>query len=150
MIDARLADAEARSPNSTEVWRVVEDDPAPAATPPSEAASIAAAGDADVSSVPPAGDTDKAEAAPSLSSLNDWQLVDVDAEPAPVAASERKKNPEPVLPASLAGLELEPMDVAAPVVHTEPVERWLHKSEPRKPATNSEHTDEAESVGDKA
>lgn len=142
MIDARLADAEARA-DSTEVWRLVESgdaadsvtaapaEPAAAATPSTgEPDAAARAGDADV--------------LPSLPSLDDWQLVDTDAAPAPVPAPARDKASESkvaefALSEALAGLELVPMDtVSVAQVHTDPIERWLHESEPRTPKAETE------------
>jgi two-component system chemotaxis response regulator CheB/chemosensory pili system protein ChpB (putative protein-glutamate methylesterase) len=143
MIDARLADTDSRSaPDSPEVWRVVENGPAstPDAGPPAgtAAAPVEAADSSDEPSL-------------SLPSLDDWQLVDTDAAPAPAPRREQQKNSELALAESLAGLslELEPMETVATVVHAEPIERWLHESEPRKTA-NAHGDAEAESVGGKA
>ncbi|MGH8215430.1 MAG: hypothetical protein ACREPZ_07045 [Rhodanobacteraceae bacterium] len=156
MIDARLSDAQSRSPSdSPEVWRVVEGGTASPATPTAGAESesgVAVAGHASAAPVAAAGGSaEEPEASPlSLLSLDDWQLVDTDDAPAPAPQREHKKNPEPELPASLAALQLEPMETASAVVHTEPIERWLHESEPRKSAARAENAEEAESVGDKA
>ena len=140
MIDARLADAESRpASDSQEVWRVVEGGSAP---PVAEAETEPGAALAAARSAP------EEESPLSLLSLDDWQLVDPDAAPAPAPKREQQKNPEPVLSESLAGLALEPIETVTTVVHTEPIERWLHASEPRKATARSDA--EAESVGDKA
>jgi two-component system chemotaxis response regulator CheB/chemosensory pili system protein ChpB (putative protein-glutamate methylesterase) len=146
MIDARLADANSRlPPDSPEVWRVVEGGPVTAAAPVAGAESTSRAAPAEA-----AGDSD--EPSLSLPSLDDWQLVDTDAAPAPAPRREQPKNPELALAESLAGLslELEPMETVTQIAHAEPIERWLHESEPRKAAANPRSDAEAESVGGKA
>ncbi|HJU27335.1 MAG TPA: hypothetical protein VJ722_11700, partial [Rhodanobacteraceae bacterium] len=142
MIDARLADADARA-DSTEVWRLVETGSAEGAAeaPVAEAATPApsAAG-----SRADAAQPDDADVLASLPSLDDWQLVDADAPPAPAPASasagpKESQAIEFALSESLAALELVPMEtVAVAQVNTDPIERWLHESEPRKPAAASD------------
>lgn len=155
MIDARLADAESRSPsNSQEVWRLVEGGATPPVAPVADAETASGAAVADVDNASPpralAGTApDEAEVTASLPSLDDWQLVDPEAEPAPVADRVHQRNPEPALPESLAGLALEPMETISAVLHTEPIERWLHESESRKSAKVGSAA-ESEPVGDKA
>lgn len=142
MIDARLADADSRLPSdSPEVWRVVEGGPATAAAPAQAPESKSGS-----TPVEDAGRSD--EPSLSLPSLDDWQLVDTDAAPAPAPRREQQKNSDLALAESLAGLslELEPMETVATIVHAEPIERWLHESEPRKAAANAE----AAAVGGKA
>ncbi|HET7592704.1 MAG TPA: hypothetical protein VFK00_06855 [Rhodanobacteraceae bacterium] len=149
MIDARLADADSRSPSdSPEVWRLVEGGTAANAMPD--------AGAEPGSSVAPvvatSGAVEDSEVPVSLPSLDDWQLVDTDAAPAPAPRREQQKNSDLALAESLAGLslELEPMETVTTVVHAEPIERWLHESEPRKTAASARSDAEAESIGGKA
>lgn len=152
MIDARLADAEARE-DPTEVWRLVESGNLPDA-PAAPAETVAAA-------MPPAGDPQAAaesgddDVLASLPSLDDWQLVDPDAAPvaAPVAAREptrKSKEVEFALSDALAGLELVPMEtVSVAQVNTDPVERWLHESEPRKASNEAGDVPKTASHGGK-
>jgi two-component system chemotaxis response regulator CheB/chemosensory pili system protein ChpB (putative protein-glutamate methylesterase) len=153
MIDARLADAEAHA-DSTEVWRLVETGTA-ADAPPDLAAQAAAP------VTPPAGGSHAGAAAPddaevlaaSLPALDDWQLVDADAPPAPAPASAQPredKRAEFALSDSLAGLELVPMEtVSVAHIHTDPIERWLHESEPRKAAAEAASSPKTASQGGK-
>lgn len=142
MIDARLADADARA-DSTEVWRLVE-------TGTAEGVAEAPAADA-ATPVPSAAGSraetaqrDDADVLASLPSLDDWQLVDADAPLAPARASapaetQESRAAEFALSESLAALELVPMEtVAVAQINTDPIERWLHESEPRKPAAAPE------------
>jgi two-component system chemotaxis response regulator CheB/chemosensory pili system protein ChpB (putative protein-glutamate methylesterase) len=151
MIDARLADAEAHA-DSTEVWRLVETGTASNASP-----DLAAQAAAPVT--PPAGGLragaapDDAEVLASLPALDDWQLVDADAPPVPAPASaepRKDKEAEFALSDSLAGLELVPMEtVSVAHIHTDPIERWLHESEPRKAGAEAESPPKTASHGGK-
>ena len=155
MIDARLADADARA-DSTEVWRLVETGSAngTAEAPVAEAVTPApsAAGSRSDAAQP-----DDADVLASLPSLDDWQLVDADAPPAPAAASasapagsKESQVAEFALSESLAALELVPMEtVAVAQVNTDPIERWLHESEPRKAAAASDAPRKTASHGGK-
>jgi chemosensory pili system protein ChpB (putative protein-glutamate methylesterase) len=139
MIDARLANADARA-DSTEVWRLVEVGNAadPSTAPDTQAAAAEPKRVAD--------ERDDADVLASLPSLDDWQLVDADAPLAPTPASasapmesQESRAAEFVLSESLAALELVPMEtVAVTQINTDPIERWLHESEPRKPTAASE------------
>lgn len=152
MIDARLADAEAHE-DSTEVWRLVETGTASNAPP--DLAAQAAAPVTPPAGGPRAGTTapDDAEMLASLPSLDDWQLVDADAPPAPASASTQSrehKEAEFALSDSLAGLELVPMEtVSVARIHTDPIERWLHESEPRKAAAEAVESPKTASHGGK-
>lgn len=119
------------------MWRVVEG----GAASPQPALAVEAAADPATAVGEPASLVeatadahDDAEVLASLPSLDDWQLVDADAFPAAAPAAAREtSNAVPELPDSLAGLELVPMEaIAAVQIHTDPIERWLHESEPRK------------------
>jgi two-component system chemotaxis response regulator CheB/chemosensory pili system protein ChpB (putative protein-glutamate methylesterase) len=148
MIDARLAEPEPHeSSDDGEAWAISD---APAAHADTESATgdpasgdvddpqqhheevSVPAGDAPAPATPvvTAGDTD-ADVLASLPSLDDWRLVEPDAEVAPAAApAGERKVPEPVLPDSFAGLELVPMETIVPVErNADPIERWLDESE---------------------
>lgn len=146
MIDARLAEPESHVPSDEEESWAISDVPAArastehAANDPTpgqsdaqhrEGTSVPApAGDAPTTPVVTAGDTD-ADVLASLPSLDDWRLLDPDAEveQTPKPAGERK-SPEPVLPDSFAGLELVPMETIIPIErNTDPIERWLDDTE---------------------
>lgn len=155
MIDARLADADTRG-DSTEVWRLVEAgsaDSAAEAQPAEAATSAASATEARAGAAQP----DDADVLASLPSLDDWQLVDADAPiaPAPASASAPAESQEfqaaeIALSESLAALELVPMEtVAVAQINTDPIERWLHESEPRKPTAASEALRKTASHGGK-
>ncbi|HJP99367.1 MAG TPA: hypothetical protein VJ862_12460 [Rhodanobacteraceae bacterium] len=151
MIDARLADADARA-DSTEVWRLVEVGNAANASA-SPATENAAPVTPPASSSHAPSERDDADVLASLPSLSDWQLVDADAPPAPAPAREKareSKEPDFALSDALAGLELVPMEtVSVAQVHTDPIERWLHESEPRKPRSEPEESLKAASHGGK-
>lgn len=134
MIDARLAEPEAKpSPESQQVWRVVEggaasvvdiasvDTETDAATDP---ISLHAALATTPPSVPPADDSDVLSALPSL---DDWQLVDPEAPVAPAAGPKQEKRAEPAISLEFADLELVPIETIVPIdLHAEPIERWMH------------------------
>lgn len=136
MIDARLSESEATSPSdSPQVWRVASGGAvspvqldAPVGPVAAEAASVA----------PPAVESaatlrDDADVPVSLPSLDDWQLLDPEA-PAATVETGGRTLPEPTLLDSFAGLELVPMETIVPIrIHTDPIERWLHASDPAKP-----------------
>lgn len=140
MIDARLADADARA-DSTEVWRLVETGSAEGAAE-APAAEAAAPVPSAAGSRAGAAQSDDADVLASLPSLDDWQLVDADAPLAPAfapAEPQESQAAEFALSESLAGLELVPMEtVAVAQINTDPIERWLHESEPRKSTAASE------------
>lgn len=131
MIDARLKESEASLPSeSPQVWRVVTggavspvqlDAVIEADTAAGEAPSNIAHADA-----PAPANQDDADVLASLPSLDDWQLVDLEAATAPTVANQTRTSPEPVLSDAFAGLKLVPMDTTAPVeVQTDPVDRWF-------------------------
>lgn len=138
MIDARLAEPEARS-DSPEVWRVVSGAATPAGQPgaAAEPLQMDAAG-AGSSARPAAAVQDDVDVLASLPSLDDWQLVDPDTTVANTGNREREA-PEPALPDGLAGLELVPMETIVPLkVNADPIERWLHESDASKPRTGTD------------
>jgi len=155
MIDARLADADARA-DSTEVWRLVETGSADGTAEAPAAEAVMPAPSA-AGSRSDAAQPDDADVLASLPSLDDWQLVDADAPPAPAAASasapagsKESQVAEFALSESLAALELVPMEtVAVAQVNTDPIERWLHESEPRKAAAASDALRKTASHGGK-
>lgn len=136
MIDARLAEPESQLPSdSQEVWRVVSG----GATPPARHAAVDAAPTAAPSVAVPAeaavavARDDDADVLAGLPSLDDWQLVDPETPPAPVAGKERKAA-GPSLPDTFPGLELVPMETIAPVqIRSEPIDRWMGDSKAAKP-----------------
>ena len=136
MIDARLADVDARA-DSTEVWRLVE-------TGTAEGAAEAPAAEA-AAPVPSAAGSQAGAA----------QSDDADAPLAPARGSAPAETQEShaaefALSESLAALELVPMEtVAVAQINTDPIERWLHESEPRKPAAASEAPRKTASHGGK-
>jgi chemosensory pili system protein ChpB (putative protein-glutamate methylesterase) len=116
MIDARLAAVDAKSAGM-QAW-----DPGDTTR---TAGGQAVTGNR---SAAPAGSEDVAREHPNLSTDN-WQLVDSDAG-AISAPAPRRAPVEPVLPDSLAGLELVPMDDHAQVQRSnEPVELWIDDRE---------------------
>lgn len=130
MIDARLAEPEApASPESSEVWRVIEGgtvaavDIAPTDTEPHAVRDPVRPNPESVT--PPAPPVDDFDVLGSLPPLDDWQLVDPEA---PVAACpKQEKRPEPSISLDFAGLELVPIEtVAAAESRPEPVGRWMH------------------------
>ncbi|HET9817567.1 MAG TPA: hypothetical protein VFP92_00190 [Rhodanobacteraceae bacterium] len=139
MIDARLADPEPGIPSdSPEVWRLVESGPADPVRHDAMAESGSAAGPADrpaEAAEPVRVETaaaDDADVLASLPPLDDWQLVDVGAAPAP--ATRERNDPERTFSDSFAGLELVPMEtVSALEIPTDPPESWLQDSKPAKP-----------------
>jgi hypothetical protein len=158
MIDARLADPEPGTPSdSPEVWRVVESgpaDPGPhdAAT---ESGSGAVPAEGPAEPVPAdAAVRDDADVLASLPSLDDWQLVDAGADPAPapVPATRERDEPEQTFSDRFAELELVPMETLSTLeVHADPIERWLQDAKPTKPqAATADDTAKAGSGGGKA
>ncbi|MBS0382582.1 MAG: hypothetical protein JSR56_09120 [Proteobacteria bacterium] len=146
MIDARLAEPQAGpSSDSAQVWRVLGDAVVPAQAE-AEAREATDETAPPVTVEPAAPVLDDADVLASLPSLDDWQLVDPESPVAKVKADGAGKTSEPVLPDSLAGLELVPMETIIPVsIHTDPIERWLHDSE-----TTSPRPDAAKTGGAKA
>lgn len=135
MIDARLAEPEAQaSPESSEVWRVLEGGAAPAAVdtatadpePPAVPDPVYQSVAADTPQ--PSPSLDDSDLLSALPPLEDWQLVDPEA---PIAASpKQEKRPEPSIPRDFAGLELVPIETIAAVESSpEPVGRWLHAAD---------------------
>ncbi|WHZ19296.1 MAG: hypothetical protein OJF55_001445 [Rhodanobacteraceae bacterium] len=123
MIDARLAEPVVSS-ESSEVWRVA------AAAEPSRVDTSAG-----VEALAPsaAAARDDANVLASLPSLDDWQLVDPET-PAAAVEKQEQKAPETAWAETLAGLELVPMETVVPLrINADPIERWLHGSEPVKP-----------------
>ncbi|TAM94886.1 MAG: hypothetical protein EPN40_11270 [Rhodanobacteraceae bacterium] len=152
MIDARLAEPEAQpSPESSEVWRVLEGgaipavdtataDPEPPAVPDPVYQSVAA-------DTPPPPAVDDSDLLSALPPLEDWQLVDPEA---PIAAGpKREKRPEPSISIDLAGLELVPIETIAAVESPpEPVGRWLHAADSVKAGVDkARQTAKSESNG---
>lgn len=137
MIDARLAEPEAAMPSdSSQVWRVVGDDTVASAQSDGVAATPVAQPRAVTPTRPAA--QDDADVLASLPSLDDWALVDPES-PVAKPAVAADKVMESTLLNSLAGLELVPMETIAPVhVRTDPIERWLHESEPVKPRAGND------------
>lgn len=132
MIDARLAEPEGQaSPESPEVWRVLEGgtipaadiapaDPEPPAVP--DAAYLRAA----AGTTPKPAQVDDSDVLSALPPLDDWQLVDPEAPIPQVAGPKREKRSEPSISLDFPGLELVPLEtVAAVEVHPEPVGRWM-------------------------
>lgn len=142
MIDAQLADSESRThPDSREVWRVVEGG---AASP----VQLDTAGEANSAVPPTAGKPaeqlrveavaqDDSDVLASLPSLDDWQLVDPEADLAPepaTAATGDSRGAEAAFSDSFAGLELVPFEVISPVADArEPVERWMSDDKAETP-----------------
>lgn len=137
MIDARLAQPDAsESSGSPEVWREVSGD-AVAPAQPDAAVAIEAKPTVDATPADAAVQAvnDEADVLAGLPSLDDWQLVDHDAAPAPVASEAARKAPEPALSDALAGVELVPMETIVPLrMDADPIERWFAEEFGKKPA----------------
>lgn len=142
MIDARLAEPEVHGlQGANETWNMPDTVDLPVG--PVEAVDAALPGqperhrhegapapttDAPAAAVITAGDADD-DVLASLPSLDDWRLIDPDAETTPVAKPAERKASAPVLPDSFAGLELVPMEAVVPIErNTDPTERWLGDS----------------------
>lgn len=132
MIDARLAEPEVQaSPESPEVWRVLEGatvpaaDIAPADPDPPAVPDPAYLRTAE-GTTPKSPQVDDSDVLSALPPLDDWQLVDPEAPIPQAAGPKREKRPEPSISLDFPGLELVPLEtVAAVEVHPEPVGRWM-------------------------
>lgn len=134
MIDARLAESgEKPSPESRQVWRVVEGGATSAVDIASMDTATGAAVDPDSlhasadSPPPPTAPVDDSDVLSALPSLDDWQLVDPEAPVARAAGPKQEKRAEPAISLDFADLELVPIETVVPVdLHVEPIERWMH------------------------
>lgn len=134
MIDARLAEPEPGTVADAVADSADASPGEPSADP--DQAGVNASSAAPELETPTAGDlatpaTDPdADILDSLPSLDNWELIDADAEPEPAKPASERKTPEPSMPDSLADLTLVPMDpMTAAVRDMEPIERWIDESE---------------------
>ncbi len=143
MIDARLAEPErATEPDVGETWAAGD----AAREPSGHGPDTTAARDADRDQPPDtgkrtdatevvAGDSDP-DVLSELPSLDDWELIDVDAAPVAPRPAEASQAPDESSSADdLSGLTLVPMDpVGAVMKESDPIERWIDEGEGRSRA----------------
>ena len=141
MIDARLADPESRTPSdSPEVWRVVEGRAgSPVHLDTVSETDSAVTSDASEPAKPPRAEAvaqDDSDVLASLPSLDEWQLVDPEADlvlpPAPAAAPEHE-DAEPTFSDDFADLKLVPLEMGSTLERpSDPIERWIDDDESGK------------------